>query len=94
MKMISVSGEWFFRRVGPLLQSLPRRPPAPVYQTRTHGGDRDDGDSTGDGDDGDSTGDGGDGNSTGTHGGDGDSTGDGGDGVPLYQAHMVHRWEQ
>ena len=50
MKMISVSGDWFFRRVGPLLQSLPRRPPAPVYQTRTHGGDGDDGD------DGDSTG--------------------------------------
>ena len=50
MKMISVSREWVFRRVGPLLQSLPRRPPAPFYQTRTHGGDGDDGD------DGDSTG--------------------------------------
>ena len=57
MKMISVSREWVFRRVGPLLQSLPRRPPAPFYQTRTHGGDGD----------GDSTGDGGDGDSTGTH---------------------------
>ena len=56
MKMISVSGDWFFRRVGPLLQSLPRRPPAPFYQTRTHGGDGDDGDSTCDGGDGDSTG--------------------------------------
>ena len=44
MKMISVSGEW---RVGPLLQSLPRRPPAPFYQTHTHGGDGGDGDSTG-----------------------------------------------
>ena len=41
MKMISVSREW---RVGPLLQSLPRRPPSPFYQTRTHGGDGDDGD--------------------------------------------------
>ena len=35
-----------FRRVGPLLQSLPRRPPAPFYQTHTHDGDGD-GDSTG-----------------------------------------------
>ena len=52
MKMISVSREWVFRRVGPLLQSLPRRRPAPFYQTHTHGGDGDDGDSTGDGGDG------------------------------------------
>ena len=52
--------------MGPLLQSLPRRPPAPFYQTRTHGGDGDDG----------------------------DSTGDDGNGVPLYQTHIVHRWEQ
>ena len=47
MTMISVSREWVFRRVGPLLQSLPRRPPAPFYQTRTHGGDGGDGDSAG-----------------------------------------------